>query len=58
MKPNKNPDVLEKEKSYTGIYNFVWMYTFAESFIQHIIREHFILQMDISKKYTWLTYYY
>jgi hypothetical protein len=58
MKPNKNPQVLEKEKSYTGIWNFVGMYTFAKSFIQHILKEHFILQMkrDISKNYTWLTY--
>jgi hypothetical protein len=33
------------------------MYTLAESFIQHILREHFILQMkrDITKNYTWLT---
>jgi hypothetical protein len=58
MKPNKNPQVLEKEKSYTRMYNFVGMYTFVESFIQHILREHFILQMkrDITKNYTWLAY--
>jgi hypothetical protein len=57
MKPNKDPQVLEKEKSYTGMSNFVGMYTFAESFIQHILMEHFILQMnrDNTKNYTWLT---